>query len=110
MFNTTQKSVRDRYRLLIDKHKKKMREKEGSSGTVDNETELESLLQNIKEEAETALEGHTLKEETLSEETFAISQFLAKFAKVCSREIFLIYKSRKFILARKKKKVLDSRK
>ena len=47
---------------------------------------------------------------TLKEETFAISRFLAKFAKVCSRrEIFVNYKSRKFILA-KKKRVLDSRK
>ena len=54
-------------------------------------------------------ESVTLKEETFAEETFAISRFLAKFAKVCSREIFVIYKSRKFILARKKK-VLDSRK
>ena len=44
----------------------------------------------------------TLKEETFAEETFAISRFLAKFAKVCSREIFVIYKSRKFILAKKK--------
>ena len=31
VFNTTQKPVRDRYRLLIDKNKKKMREQEGSS-------------------------------------------------------------------------------
>ena len=46
---------------------------------------------------------HTLKEETFAEETFAISRFLAKFAKVCSREIFVNYKSRKFILAEKKK-------
>ena len=45
--------------------------------------------------------SHTLKEETLTEETFAISRFLAKFAKVCSREIFVIYESRKFILAKK---------
>ena len=44
----------------------------------------------------------TLKEETFPEETFAISRFSAKFAKVCSREIFVIYKSRKFILAKKK--------
>ena len=45
---------------------------------------------------------------TLREETF-VSRFLAKFAKVCSREIFVIYKSRKFILA-KKIRALDSRK
>ena len=46
---------------------------------------------------------------TLRGESFAISRFLAKFAKVCSREIFVIYKSRKFILA-KKIRALDSRK
>ena len=45
---------------------------------------------------------NTLKQETFAEETFAISRFLAKFAKVCSREIFFIYKSQKFILAKKK--------
>ena len=39
--------------------------------------------------------------DTLKEETFAISRFLAKLAKVCSREIFVNYKSRKFILAKK---------
>ena len=39
---------------------------------------------------------------TLKEETFAISRFLEKFAKVCSRKIFVFYKSRKFILAKKK--------
>ena len=38
---------------------------------------------------------------TLREESFAILQFLAQFAKVCSRETFVIYKSRKFILAKK---------
>ena len=32
---------------------------------------------------------------TFAEETFVISRFLVKFAKVCSREIFVIYKSRK---------------
>ena len=39
---------------------------------------------------------------TLKEETFAILGFLAKFVKVCSREIFVIYKPQKFILAKKK--------
>ena len=42
--------------MLIVKHKKKMREQEGSSGTVDNETELDNLLPNIIEETKTALE------------------------------------------------------
>ena len=54
-------------------------------------------------------EIYTLKEESFAEESFAISRFLAQFAKVCSREIFVIYKSPKFILA-KKIRVLDSRK
>ena len=45
---------------------------------------------------------NTLREETtFADESFAISRFLAQFAKVCSREIFVIYKSRKFILAKK---------
>ena len=52
---------------------------------------------------------NTLRTETLAEESFAISRFLAQFTKVCSREIFVIYKSRKFILA-KKIRALDSQK
>ena len=52
---------------------------------------------------------NTLRTETLAEESFAISRFLAEFAKVYSREIFVIYKSRKFILA-KKIRALDSQK
>ena len=52
---------------------------------------------------------YALRKETFAEETFVISRFLAKFAKVCSREIFVIYKSRKFILAIKIR-ALDSRK
>ena len=46
---------------------------------------------------------------TLKEESFAISRFLAQFAKVCSHEMLVIYKSRKFILV-KKIRGLDSRK
>ena len=44
-------------------------------------------------------------EETFVEETFAILRFLAKFGKVCSREIFVTYKSRKFILAKNNKEL-----
>ena len=51
----------------------------------------------------------TLREGCSAEESFAISRFLAQFAKVCSREIFVIYKSRKFFLP-KKIRALDSRK
>ena len=40
---------------------------------------------------------------TLKEETFAISRCLAQFAKFCSREMFVSYKSGKFILAKKNK-------
>lgn len=53
-FNVTQKSVRDRYRLLVEKHKRKMRSQEGESGSTTEETELDQLLQNITEEADEA--------------------------------------------------------
>ena len=52
-FTTSQKSVRDRYKLLLEKHNKKMRMQIGESGSVAVETELDNLLSNIKEEAET---------------------------------------------------------
>ena len=52
---------------------------------------------------------NTLRTETLAEESLAISRFLAQFAKVCSRKIFVIYKSRKFILTNKIR-ALDSQK
>ena len=52
-FTTSQKSVRDRYKLLLEKHKKKMRRQIGESGSVAVETELDNLLPNIKDEAET---------------------------------------------------------
>ena len=48
--------------------------------------------------------GYTLREETFAEECFAISRFLEKIAKFFSREIFLMHKSRKFILAKKLRK------
>jgi len=48
-FNVNQKSVRDRYRLFSEKHKKKMRVQEGSSGSSTDETELDQLLLNIVE-------------------------------------------------------------
>ena len=57
-FNVNQKSVRDRYRLLAEKHKKKMRVQEGSSGSNTDETELDQLLQNIVEESEEASENY----------------------------------------------------
>ncbi|XP_068735537.1 uncharacterized protein [Montipora capricornis] len=53
-FNVTQKSVRDRYRLLVENHKRKMRSQEGESGSTTEETELDQLLQNITEEADEA--------------------------------------------------------
>ena len=42
----------------------------------------------------------TLKEETFSEETFAISRFFAKLAKVCSGEIYIIYINRETFVIR----------
>ena len=57
-FNTSQKSVRDRYRLLLDKHVKKMHKQEMESGSNEEETELDILLESIKEEAAVAQESH----------------------------------------------------
>ena len=57
-FTVNQKSVRDRYRLLLDKHKKKMRAQECESGLTTDETELDKLLENILEETEEALSSH----------------------------------------------------
>ena len=54
-FTVNQKSVRDRHRLLLDKHKKKIRAQESESGSTTDETELDQLLQNILEETEEAL-------------------------------------------------------
>ena len=53
-----QKSVRDRYRLLTEKHNKKMRAQEGASGSGAVETKLGQLLQNTMEESEEATENH----------------------------------------------------
>ena len=47
--------------------------------------------------------GSTTSETTSNVKLPKLDSSLAKFAKVCSREIFVNYKSRKFILARKKK-------
>ena len=52
------KSVRDRYRLLIQKHKKKMRAQKGASSSSAVETKLGQLLQNTMEEYEEATENH----------------------------------------------------
>ena len=57
-FSVNQKSVRDRYRLLSEKHKKKMRAQEGSSASNTDETELDQLLQNIMEESQEASENY----------------------------------------------------
>ena len=52
----SQKSVRDRYRLLLTKYKQKMRNEENASGIDCEETEIDNLLQNIKEESDEAIE------------------------------------------------------
>ena len=57
-FMTSQKSVRDRFKLLCDKHKRKMREEESSSGLHFEESELDNLLQNIIDEMKNFLETH----------------------------------------------------
>ena len=52
-----QKSFRDRCRLLLNKHNNKMREQESSSGSNSYESDLDQLLQNIKEKAKEASES-----------------------------------------------------
>ena len=52
------KSVRKRYRLLTEKHNKKMRAQDGASGSGAVETNLGQLLQNTMEESEEATENH----------------------------------------------------
>lgn len=65
-FNTTRKSVRDRYKLLLDKYNKKMRTQLGASGSSENPTELDEILENIKGEAGTFIEGFERAAEELS--------------------------------------------
>ena len=65
-FSTTQTSVRDRYRLLMDKYKKKIRQQEASSGTNEEATEMDNLLENIKEESEVSLQSQV--KNTIAEE------------------------------------------
>ena len=55
-FCTTQKDVRDIFRLLHEKHSKNMLKEETASGSNEKETELHNLLQNLKEEYEGALQ------------------------------------------------------
>ena len=72
-FSTTQKSVRDRHKLLLDKFKKMVRQQEGSSGTNEEQTELDNLLENIKEEVEVAVQNHAkntlVKEQSLQNDS-----------------------------------------
>ena len=56
-FSVNQKSVRDRYWLLSEKHKE-VRAQEGSSESNTDETELDQLLQNIMEESQEASENY----------------------------------------------------
>ena len=65
-FNTSQKSVRDRYKLLLDKHNKKMRAQLGASGSNEVPTELDDILENIKGEAETFIHGFEKAAEEMS--------------------------------------------
>ena len=59
--------------------------------SICNEINVIAYIQNVT----------TLKEETFAEETFAISRFLSKFAKVCSRENLLSV-NRESLFSRKK--------
>ena len=58
LFTVNQKSVRDRTKLLLDKFKRRMREEENSSGTVQEPTEIDQLLTDIKSEFEEASERY----------------------------------------------------
>ena len=58
-FSTTQKSVRDIHKLLLDKFKKNVRQQEASSGTNEEQTELDKLLEYIKEEVEVHVQDHS---------------------------------------------------
>ena len=59
-FTVNQKLARDRYRLLLDKHKKNMRAQESESGSTTDEIKLDQLLQNILEETEEALSTYSI--------------------------------------------------
>lgn len=56
-FRVTARAVRDRYALLISRHKLKQREEEKASGIdVPEPTELDTLLEEIREREKTAEE------------------------------------------------------
>ena len=57
LFSTTQKSVRDRFKNIMNKYKKKIRQQEASSGGVDENTELDNLIENIKGESDAAIQA-----------------------------------------------------
>jgi len=65
-FCTTQKSVRDRYKLLLEKHNKKMRAQLGASGSNDEATELDNLLENIKGESDVCIQNFEKASQELS--------------------------------------------
>ena len=49
----------DRHKLVLDKFKKNVRQQEGSSGTNEEQTELDNLLEYIKEEVEVHVQDHS---------------------------------------------------
>ena len=57
-FNVSQKSVRDHFRLILDKYKAKIRSEEVASGIDCEETELDKIMQDLKEETEETAETH----------------------------------------------------
>lgn len=71
-FNVNQEFVRDRYRLLLEKHKKKMKAQEGSSGSNTDETELDQLLQIIVEESREASENYETDTKDKHEKGFKV--------------------------------------
>ena len=58
-FKVTQRSVRDRYKILVDNFKKREREKAAASGISPEETESDIALADIIEEADEMHEKQT---------------------------------------------------
>ena len=66
-FTVTQKAVRDRFKLLVGRFKRKMNDEEAASGICPGESELDQALQNIVElmdEAEQQYDKDTHEKQT----------------------------------------------
>ncbi|XP_066914770.1 putative uncharacterized protein DDB_G0274435 [Clytia hemisphaerica] len=57
-FDVTQKSVRDRTKIAMNNHKRKMRQQTAESGSVENPTEMDQVWEEISSEMQEASEKH----------------------------------------------------